>query len=76
MKYTVEKLGDDLMAEIGDDVCNWDLAHDYFRSDNPTCLDDECPDAFNNWICDEFPNHVNEGVFDKQIGKFLRNKEK
>ena len=75
MKYTVEKLGDDLVCELAEEANDWDLAHDYFTSDNPTCLDDEYPDCFSEWVQSEFLYYIDEGVFDKQIEEYIRSKE-
>ena len=74
IKYDPEKISDDVMEEIFEAAYNWKRSDELFWSDNPSCLDDMFPDAWNEWLCGNFKDYMVNGEFDKELDEFYNTK--
>lgn len=70
-KYNISALTEDNYEELFHVANDLGKVYDYFCSDCPMVLDDEQCDAFSDWFCDSFPEYLEKGAFDEQLGKAL-----
>ena len=76
MKYKFDNFTDNEKDLIFDKASDWMLANDLFWEDFPTCLDDDVPKTWENWLQEKFPAYVDEGYFYDEIQLLLKTTKK